>query len=363
MTASYRWVQWNRHKKVYDSVLAGGIVAFLAIFMGSSVLFYPAPGEISVPVLLIRAFGSLAVLMLHVILCIGPLARLSDLFAPLLYNRRHLGVAFFFVAFGHALIAVLFYGGFGVRDPVSAVVAGYGGFGSISSFPFEFLGAAALCVFFAMAATSHDFWLANLGARTWKTLHMLVYVSYGLVVLHVVLGALQSERHPMLAAGLVGGVGLVSGLHVVAALVQARRDEQTIRAPTEGAWLDVCGVGEIEDGAAKIVRRTGEESIAVIRDGDSYCAMSNVCAHQGGPLGEGRIVDGCMTCPWHGYQYRPSDGRSPPPYTEKVATYNVRVVAGRVQVDADANEPGTPTTPARAGAATESGREVSRDAE
>jgi nitrite reductase/ring-hydroxylating ferredoxin subunit len=30
---------------------------------------------------------------------------------------------------------------------------------------------------------------------------------------------------------------------------------------------------------------------------------------QNGPLGEGRIVDGCITCPWHGYQYRPDTGR------------------------------------------------------
>ena len=27
-----------------------------------------------------------------------------------------------------------------------------------------------------------------------------------------------------------------------------------------------------------------------------------------GPLGEGKIVDGCITCPWHGFQYRPQDG-------------------------------------------------------
>ena len=32
---------------------------------------------------------------------------------------------------------------------------------------------------------------------------------------------------------------------------------------------------------------------------------------QGSP-GEGRIIDGFVTCPWHGFQYRPDDGASPP---------------------------------------------------
>jgi hypothetical protein len=33
-------------------------------------------------------------------------------------------------------------------------------------------------------------------------------------------------------------------------------------------------------------------------------------------LGEGKIVDGCITCPWHGYQYRPADGVAGP-FTER----------------------------------------------
>ena len=71
-------------------------------------------------------------------------------------------------------------------------------------------------------------------------------------------------------------------------------------------------------------------------------AVSNVCRHQGGPLGEGRIVDGCITCPWHGWQYRPSDGCSPPPFEEKVETYRVRIADGAVWVHPEPAAPGTP---------------------
>ena len=54
-------------------------------------------------------------------------------------------------------------------------------------------------ILFLMAATSHDFWMANLTAPVWKSLHMLVYLAYGLLVLHVTLGVLQAETSPVLA--------------------------------------------------------------------------------------------------------------------------------------------------------------------
>ena len=68
----------------------------------------------------------------------------------------------------------------------------------------------------------------------------------------------------------------------------------------------------------------------------------NLCAHQHGPIGEGRIIDGCVTCPWHGYQYRLEDGCAPPPFTEKLVTYRVRIAHGVVEVDPRPLPPGTP---------------------
>ena len=52
-----------------------------------------------------------------------------------------------------------------------------------------------------MAATSHDFWLHNLTAPVWKTLHMGVYVAYALIVLHVIFGVLQGEIEPARSGG------------------------------------------------------------------------------------------------------------------------------------------------------------------
>lgn len=345
MTATYRWVQWNTHKKLYDGAVALAAALYVATFMGVSLALFQPPNDVSPPVLLMRALGTLGIVLLHVILCIGPLARLSDRFAPLLYNRRHLGVTFFLVAFLHGLVAVGFYGGFGVRDPLTSVIAGYDGFGSISSFPFEFLGFAALLIFFVMAATSHDVWLKQLGPRAWKTLHTAVYVAYGLVVLHVALGPLQSERHPLLAALLVSGVLLVGALHVAAAMRQLKRIRAAEHDATTDGWIDAGPIDDIGDHAARTIRAPSGASIALFRVGDGVHALSNVCAHQGGPLGEGRVIDGCATCPWHGYQYRPHDGTSPPPYDEKLPTFTTKVVGRRVFVDPKPNPPGVPVTP------------------
>jgi nitrite reductase/ring-hydroxylating ferredoxin subunit len=71
-------------------------------------------------------------------------------------------------------------------------------------------------------------------------------------------------------------------------------------------------------------------------------ALSNLCAHQNGPIGEGRIIDGYVTCPWHGYQYRLDDGCAPPPFTEKLVTYRVRVAHSVIEVDPRPLPVGTP---------------------
>ena len=71
---------------------------------------------------------------------------------------------------------------------------------TLAEFPFQSLGFFALLILFLMASTSHDFWLRTLTAPVWKRLHMLVYAAYGLLIAHVTLGALQSERSPLLAS-------------------------------------------------------------------------------------------------------------------------------------------------------------------
>src|SRR2546430_8042806 len=83
-------------------------------------------------------------------------------------------------------------------------------YGKFIGFPFKVLGIAALLVLFLMAATSHDYWLAFLTPRIWKSLHMALYVAYALVAMHVALGIMQYERTPLIPLMLIGGIGSVA---------------------------------------------------------------------------------------------------------------------------------------------------------
>jgi nitrite reductase/ring-hydroxylating ferredoxin subunit len=210
-----------------------------------------------------------------------------------------------------------------------------------SSFPFPIFGALALVIFVLLAATSHDFWQRFLGAVAWKWLHMSIYAAYGLVVLHVAYGAVLGDATPFFVVPFVLSVALVVGLHLMA--VRRAREAAVPRAP-EG-WIDAGPVRGIPKGRVLPVLRPSGERIALVRTEKGLSAIHGVCAHQGGPLWRGEVIDGCLTCPWHGWQYRPEDGCAPPPFTERIPTHQVRIVEGRVEVKDAPEAPGTALPP------------------
>ncbi|MDX2175599.1 MAG: Rieske 2Fe-2S domain-containing protein [Candidatus Sumerlaeia bacterium] len=332
MAVHYTGIGWNPFKRRYDAgVAAVAIGCFAAFAVGTAATNPFATTE----AIIIRGAALTAFALLHLALAIGPLARLDDRFLPLLFNRRHLGVAVFFFAFIHAGLATMIYHGFGSQNPITSIFTAYSGDYGLGAgfghFPFEAFGAVALAILFLMTATSHDFWLKNLGPSLWKRLHQLVYLAYGLVVAHVALGVLQDERTPLYPALVAAGFAALAVLHLAAWRKERAFDAARAGAARDG-FHDACAAGEVADGCGKVVVVAGER-IALFRDGARLFALSNVCRHQGGPLGEGRLLDGCATCPWHGWNYKLTDGVSTPPFKEVVPTYAVRVVDGRVWVN------------------------------
>ena len=324
MALIFKPISWNTQKKWIDLILWGGIGLYIICFVLVSICIHP---ESDLMIQLIRASATAAFILLHFVLCIGPLCRLDRRFLPLLYNRRHMGVSVFILALIHVGLVLLYYHGFGVINPLVNVFVGNTQFDSISNFPFQWLGFTAFIILLIMALTSHDFWLTQLTAPIWKRIHMLVYIAYGLTLLHVVLGILQAETHLLYDGLTILGFLIVSVLHIVTGFKQRQADRELIG----DGYIKALPVHEFNDGDIKPVTIAGD-TIAVVFHNGEFRALSGICQHQNGPLSEGQVIKGCLVCPWHGYEYNLDTGCSPPPFNESVPVFDLTISGGWIYI-------------------------------
>lgn len=343
MSVPYRVVLFTSNKLFNDGVMLASMAVYLFVFMAVSLSGSPRPDLVEATEALTRALGTLALILLHFILAIGPLARLYPVFGQFIQIRRHMGVATFSVALAYAVLTLLANYTGGSLNPIATALIGNGQLLRLSTFPFEIFGFFALLILAAMAFTSHDFWIAYLGLQRWKKLHMLVYAAYLLILLYAGLGSLQGSRNPVYPILLLIGASSIGVVHWKAAQKERQRDLDVPDADAHG-WLRVGVPTDIPENRAVIIS-TGTERVAVFRHWRGITALSNVCAHQGGPIGEGEIVAGFARCPWHGTLYSPLNGISPPPLEKRVATYNLKLIDGVVYLDPKPNPPGTPVEP------------------
>ncbi len=96
-------------------------------------------------------------------------------------------------------------------------------------------------------------------------------------------------------------------------------------------FVPVAKVSDVAPGSAATVVVDGRE-IALFNAGGSFYALDNTCPHQGGPLAEGWIEGLTVTCPWHAWCFRLTNGRLTLGDLEGVDTFDVRVEAGVVSV-------------------------------
>ncbi len=70
-------------------------------------------------------------------------------------------------------------------------------------------------------------------------------------------------------------------------------------------------VGRVEDipEGERTIIQADDLSIGVFHHEGNWYALMNSCLHRGGPVCDGPLEDGTLTCPWHGYQYNLPDGR------------------------------------------------------
>jgi DMSO/TMAO reductase YedYZ heme-binding membrane subunit/nitrite reductase/ring-hydroxylating ferredoxin subunit len=337
MGLTYESVGWNKFKKSYDKIMLALVACIVFSFVGIHLILDP---QITPETLIIRSSSLTAFFLLHVILIIGPLCRINTQFLPLLYNRRHLGVTMFVFAAIHTIFCLIQFHALGDVHPLASLFLSNTKYLEISQFPFQVFGFFAFIIFFLMAVTSHDFWLKNLSPKWWKAMHMLVYVAYSLIVLHIALGILQYEDKLIYWVLLMLSVSLVGGMHLFAGIKDRSWLSAQKKYLSKEGYFKICHVEEIPDTCAKGVFVDGQ-NIAIFKNQGTLSAVNNVCRHQMGPLSEGKIIDGCITCPWHGYQYLPANGQSPPPFNEQLETYELKLINDEIWVNPKPKPEGT----------------------
>jgi nitrite reductase/ring-hydroxylating ferredoxin subunit len=67
-------------------------------------------------------------------------------------------------------------------------------------------------------------------------------------------------------------------------------------------FVRVAGRNEVAPGTSLVVN-VGRYDVALFNVDGEMRAYENACPHQGGPIGEGWIEAGVVTCPWHAWRF------------------------------------------------------------
>jgi nitrite reductase/ring-hydroxylating ferredoxin subunit/uncharacterized membrane protein len=133
---------------------------------------------------------------------------------------------------------------------------------------------------------------------------------------------------------LAGGAALTAGGYLGGHLSFAEGvgvDHTTFEEAPEG-WTDVLADSELGESEPRCVEAEGT-AVMIVRRGGALYALSNHCAHRGGPLHEGDFTDTTVTCPWHSSVFDLRDGaliHGPAAYPQPA--WDTRVRAGRIEV-------------------------------
>jgi nitrite reductase/ring-hydroxylating ferredoxin subunit/uncharacterized membrane protein len=174
-------------------------------------------------------------------------------------------------------------------------------------------------------------------ALTRATLHStLMVVALALLVISAVIRAGDpADRTVPVALSLVGFLIVTAGAFVGGDVVYVFGN-MVSRHAFRGAgtkWIkldtgDVSDLAALPD-ATPTKMRAGINDLVVVRQGDTVHALHAACAHAGGPLDQGTIVNGCVECPWHGSRFRLTDGlvrQGPSVYDQP--SYEIRAAEG-----------------------------------
>ncbi|MEO8437012.1 MAG: Rieske (2Fe-2S) protein [Chloroflexota bacterium] len=178
------------------------------------------------------------------------------------------------------------------------------------------LVATILFMVAAAATGAADYTDTDGTARVRATTHStLMIVALLLLLVSLVLRAGNpADRTIPIALSLIGFLLVTAGAYVGGDVVylfgnmvsrHAFRGAGTKWVKLDTGDVDIATLAE----GAPTKAKAGANDLVLVRVADTVHALHAVCAHAGGPLAQGSVVDGCIECPWHGSRFRLTDGR------------------------------------------------------
>jgi nitrite reductase/ring-hydroxylating ferredoxin subunit len=199
------------------------------------------------------------------------------------------------------------------------------------------LVATILFMLVAAVTGAADYSTTDGTARTRATLHStLMVVALLLLLVSLVLRAgSPADRTIPIGLGIVAFLIVSAGAFVGGDVVYLLGN-MVSRHAFRGAgtkWIrvdmgDLADLTALADSTPTKVK-AGINDLVLVRLGDTVHALHATCAHAGGPLHEGTVVDGCLQCPWHESRFRLADGhvvRGPSLYDQPA--YEIRAADG-----------------------------------
>jgi len=195
------------------------------------------------------------------------------------------------------------------------------------------LGLGILAMLGAALAGVADYVDTDDDARVAATVHstlMVIALFVFVISLVVRLANADGDRTLAIALSVVGYLILALGAWVGGEVVLGLGNmvnRHAWRFGTRSNWvkLDLTEIPE----NTPTPGRAGAQNLVVVRQGERVYALHAQCAHANGPLAEGRIVDGCIECPWHNSRYDLATGhRKQGPSTFDQPVYDVRPAQG-----------------------------------
>ncbi len=98
------------------------------------------------------------------------------------------------------------------------------------------------------------------------------------------------------------------------------------------ALVRIAALDELPEGRL-MQREAGGMTVAICNHAGTIRAFNGLCPHRGGPLGQGNLVDGCIVCPWHAWEFSVDKGELDYNPDIKLQRYNVVIQGGDVLVD------------------------------